>query len=249
MKKTAAAAATNVTGLANVALALKLCHDLVNRPQNLPGLGVMSGFSGLGKSMAMSVVANKHRAAHVAVKSFDTKKSLLQAIAHELGIQPGGRITIPDLVTEIADELVRSERPLILDDAHHLVNRNSIELVKDIYETSFAPILLVAEERFPKQLRKWEQVHNRVLYWVQAELCSISDAHKLAKLYAPGNSFADDWLGKCLDQVQHITRRVCTNIENARKVAAEEGHRGEITLKWWGDRGFITGQAPQARTL
>lgn len=248
MTKTAAAAASTFASLTNVVLALKLCARLIDRPTNQPGLGVFCGYSGLGKSTALSVAANKHRAVYVAVKSYDTKKSLLTAITQELGIEQG-RATVPELVATIADELMKSGKPLFLDDAHYMVNRNLIELVKDLYESSGAPILMAAEERFPKQLKRWEQVDNRVLYWELAEPCGLADARKLAQLYAPKVAFADDWLNKCTSSVRGITRRVCVNIENARREAEETGHRSEITLKWWADRQFYTGDAPQRRPL
>lgn len=248
MTKTAAAAASVFAGLTNVALALKLLDSLVKRPANQPGLGVFYGFSGLGKSTALSVAANKHHAVYVACRSYDTKKSLLVSIMHEMGIEPG-RSTVPELVATIADELMKSEKPLLLDDAHYMVKRNLIELVKDIYEASGAPILMAAEEHFPKWLKRWEQVDNRVLYWELAQPCGLVDARKLAALYAPKAQIADDWLQKCVGQVRGITRRVCVNIENARREAEEAGHRGEITLKWWAERAFYTGEAPARRPL
>jgi hypothetical protein len=247
MTRTAAAAAT-FASLTNVALALKLTDGLMNRPQNQPGLGVFFGYSGYGKSTALSVAANKYRAVFVACRSYDTKKSLLTSIAHEMGIE-SGRATVPELVSMIAEELMRSERPLLLDDAHYMASRNLIELVKDLYEASQAPIVLAAEERFPKQIKRWEQVDNRVLYWQPAEPCGLADAKKLAALYASTRPFADDWLDKCGKAVRGVTRRVCVNIENARREAEETGHRGEINLKWWGDRQFYTGDAPTRRPL
>lgn len=248
MNKNAAAAASTFASLTNVALALKTLDNLIKRPPNQPGLGVFCGFSGLGKSTALSVAANRYRAVYVACRSYDTKKSLLTSVTHEMGIEPG-RATVPELVALIADELMKSEKPLLLDDAHYMVNRNLIELVKDLYEASGAPILMAAEERFPKQLKRWEQVDNRVLYWQLAEPCGLADARKLATLYAPKAVFADDWLAKCVSSVRGITRRVCTNIENARREADETGHRGEISLKWWADRPFFTGDAPQRRPM
>lgn len=248
MTRTAAAAASTFASLTNVALALKLTDSLVKRPQNLPGLGVLFGLSGLGKSTALAVAANRYRAVFVAVKSYDTKKSLLTAIAHEMGIEPG-RATVPELVATIAEELMKSEKPLFLDDAHYMVNRNLIELVKDLYESSGAPILLAAEEKFPKQLKRSEQVDNRVLYWELAQPCGLSDAKKLAQLYAAKYTFADDWITRCVAETRGITRRICSNVENARREAEESGHRGEISLKWWGDRKFMTGDAPTRRPL
>ena len=248
MTRTAAAAASTFASLTNVALALKLIDGLVKRPANMPGIGVFFGFSGLGKSTALSVAANRYRAVYVACRSYDTKKSLLTSITHEMGIE-AGRATVPELVATIADELMKSEKPLLLDDAHYMTDRKLIELVKDLYEASGAPILLAAEERFPKQLKRWEQVDNRVLYWQPAEPCGLADAKKLAQLYAPKVAFSNDWIAKCVSATRGITRRVCVNIENARREAEDSGLRGEANLKWWGERTFYTGDAPSRRPL
>ena len=66
---------------------------LVNVQKDL--VKVSNGYSGLGKSTALSVAANKYRAVYVACRSYDTKKSLLTSITHEMGIEPG-RATVPE---------------------------------------------------------------------------------------------------------------------------------------------------------
>src|SRR5574341_1401106 len=166
--------------LRNVVLVGQVMEQLINRTPNLPGMGVLYGDSGLGKSMAAAFVANRHRACYVECRSYFTKKSLLLSILEELGGRPAK--TIYEMVNQIGDELSHSRRPLIVDEMDHIVDRNLVELLRDIYEVSYAPILMIGEERFPAKLKKWERFHNRVLCWQPAERADLEDAQKLARL-------------------------------------------------------------------
>ena len=244
-KTTIAVNSQGFATLTNVALALQLMDQLVNREPNLPGLGVMSGPSGYGKSSAMAVTANKHRAIYVECRSYFTKKSSLQAILDEMAVKAGR--TIYEMVAQVCEELMLSRKPLIVDEVDHLVDRNLVELLRDIYEGSGAAILMVGEELFPRKIKRWERFDNRILAWVLAEPCNKDDARKLAKLYAPDVDIDDAWLTQVLKVTRHVTRRVSVNIDLGRKEAKKLGKR-TINLDWWGDRPFYTGEAPVRRT-
>ena len=57
----------------------------------------------------------------------------------------------------ICEQLAASQRPLILDEADYLVAKaGMVELVRDIYEGSQSPIMLVGEEMLPNKLKKYE---------------------------------------------------------------------------------------------
>ena len=69
----------------------------------------------------------------------------------------------------ICEQLAASQRPLILDEADYLVAKaGMVELVRDIYEGSQSPIMLVGEEMLPNKLKKYERFHGRVLNWLRA---------------------------------------------------------------------------------
>lgn len=242
---------TTFASLKNVALALRVMDHLVNRASSMPGMGVMYGPSGFGKSTAMAVVANKHRAVYIECRSYLTKKSLLLMILEEIGIRPGK--TIYEMVKQIGEELVLSRRPLIIDEMDHIVDRNLVELVRDIYEVSNAPVLMVGEERFPAKLKRWERFHNRILDWCPAEPCDLEDGRKLVKLYSPDQPIADDLLERVIEVTRGVTRRVVVNIENIRQhfksTGGGSGPAKAATLKDWGSRPFYTGEAPVRRAM
>ncbi|MGS1019189.1 AAA family ATPase [Burkholderia glumae] len=123
-----------VAQIANLALCDIAITRAIQRGKNLPGLVVYYGPSGYGKSISANFVANQHRAYYVQAKSVWTKKHFLQAILFEMGIKPAG--TIAQLADQVAEELASSGRPLIIDEFDHLVDRNAVEVVRDLYEST-----------------------------------------------------------------------------------------------------------------
>jgi len=244
MTKNSPAVNATFASLKNVALAMRVMDHLIHRAPTMPGMGVMYGASGLGKSTAMAAVATRRRAYYIECRSYLTKKSLLLLLLEEMGILPGK--TIYEMVKQIGQQLNDSGRPLIIDEMDHIVDRNMVELVRDIYEVSNAPILMVGEERFPSKLKRWERFHNRVLDWCPAEPTDLEDAKKLAKLYSPDVEIGEDLLEAILTATRGVTRRVSVNIENVRQEAKKAGAR-TIDAKAWGARPFYTGEAPPRR--
>lgn len=128
----------NINNLSLVAIAME---RLINRPDGLPGLGVLYGPSGYGKTTATVAVANSTQAYYVQLRSAWSKKTLLEKICFEMGI-PTAKTTAANLDL-ICEQLAASQRPLILDEADYLVAKaGSVELVRDIYEGSQSPIML-----------------------------------------------------------------------------------------------------------
>ncbi len=230
--------------LRNVLAAAKVMERLMNRDPNMPGLGVLCGPSGLGKTQAACYCANEYRAIYVECRSYFTKKSLLLAILEEMGIVPGK--TIYDMVKQIGEQLDLSGRPLIIDEMDHIVDRNLVELVRDIYEVSNAAILMIGEERFPAKLKRWERFHNRVLVWQRAEPADLADTRKLAKIYSPDVEIADDLLKTILTKTQGCARRITVNLNDVREFARDAGMK-RIDLPTWGDRPLYLGEAPARR--
>lgn len=241
------AAVPQFAPLRNVLLARAVMETLTTRDPELPGMAVLYGPSGYGKTKAVSSVAIHHRAYYVECRSYFSKKSLLLAILDEMAIKPGR--TVHEMVTQISEQLVHSRRPLMIDEMDHIVERNLVELVRDIYEASRASILMVGEENFPRKLRRWERFDNRILVWQPAEPSDLEDARKCAKLYAPDVVIADDLLARIVQETRGVTRRICVNIANVRREAKKAGlpPQRPIDLKAWGSRALYTGEAPLRR--
>ena len=230
--------------LANVALCLGTLEKSMRRPAHLPGITVFYGPSGYGKSTAAAIARVRHNAYYVQARSSWTRKSAHAAILREMGITPAK--TIADMADQVAEQLVLSRRPLIVDEADYLVEKNSIEIIRDVYEASLAPIMLIGEECLPNNLRRWERFHGRVLEWAPAQPASPQDALALRDLYATRVHIADDLMSHVHQLAEGSVRRICVNIELIQD-AALAGGVTDMDLAAWGGRDLYTGNAPSRR--
>lgn len=230
----------NIAPLKNVLLMRRMMEHLVNRSPNLPGIGVMYGQAGLGKSSACA--ASAHTAIYVELRSHCSRKVLLVALLHEMGIKPGR--TTAELFDQVCHELMLSKKPLILDMGDYLIKRNLVDLVLDIYEGSGAAIAIIGEEHFAAALKRAsERVYDRVLVWQPAQFADMEDTRKLARLYSPDVEIRDDLLAAILRDSRGVARKISTNIDAVRQEAKKTGKRA-IDLVIWGQRPFYTGEPP-----
>jgi DNA transposition AAA+ family ATPase len=233
--------AQSIAPTSNVSLCTDALSRAMERPEHLPGLVGFYGPSGFGKSMAATHAANRYRAYYVEAKSVWTRKSFLQAILREIGV-PAAR-TIAEMCDQVAEQLVLSRRPLIVDEVDYLIDKHMIPVVRDIYESSGVPILLIGEERLEASLRAYERIHNRVLEWVEAQPTGLADAQKLARLYCRDIQVADDLLERIVQVAAGGARRVAVNLNLVRDWATRRGVDA-VDLAAWGDQALYTGSAP-----
>jgi len=234
-----------VAKLTNMALAMSAYIECAEAPSGIPRIGVLYGPSGYGKSVAMAFVAQRTSAAYIEAKAVWTVRSLLEAIAEELGITKLGR-TAPVVFQQIVDLLNREPRGLIIDETDYLVKKQHVEIIRDIHDATRIPILLVGEEALPAKLQTWERFYNRIYVMTPAQPATLDDARKLRDHYCPRVQIADDLLERMVPACRGVTRRIVVNLKDAERQALEEGI-DQIDLSWWGDRRFQTGDAPMRR--
>lgn len=225
----------------NLSLTRTAMESLTARAGGLPGLGVLYGPAGWGKTTALVAVANSSRAYYVQMRSAWSRKTLLEKILTSMSIKPSG--TVSRMLDDICAQLAASGRPLIIDEFDFALRSDSmIELVRDIYEGSQAAMILAGEELLPRKLTRWERFHSRVLTWIPASPVSLEDARLLAPIYC-SIPCGDDFLTRLVEAAGGSTRRVCVNLARADDIGKGEGWR-KIDNKTWGELELYTGQAP-----
>ncbi len=233
---------SKIVPLTNVGLLASAIERAMLRPQGLPGLIVMYAASGLGKSVAATWAANQHRAYYVECRDTWTKKAFLLAILRDMGILPGR--TLSEMVDQIAEQLSRSSRPLIVDDVQYLLDKAAANVLTDLYNASQGTIVLIGEERVPASLAKLERLHNRVLEWVPAQPATAVDVQQLARVSYPKVTMADDLLADLHREVKGCLRRVAVNLYRVHSEAQALGLTS-MDLATWAKRGWYNGQPPR----
>lgn len=228
----------------NVAKCIRAMERAVSRPSHLPGLVGFYGPSGYGKSIAAAYVANEFHAYYIECRDAWSKKSFLTKLLEEMKVRPGR--TVAEMCDQAAQQLALSGRPLIIDEVDKPVDKNYVEIIRDLHEgAGGASILLIGEEGLEVKLRRFERFHNRILEWVAAEPSTLEDTHKLCDLYCPGVKLAQDLIAQVHEVSRGVARRICVNLSRVTEFAAlEPPAKGQaITLSDWGSREFYTGEA------
>lgn len=234
-----------ITDLNNVIEATVCLQRAIQASSHLPRMVVFSGRSGYGKTAAACFLMNHFGAYHIECKSTWTKKDLLEHLLQKImGITPENTVT--KMVDQVCDQLKASRRPLIIDEMDHLVKKKSVEVIRDIYDGSQTPIMLIGEENLPKELKKWERVHGRILDWTYAKPLDRDDAQLLADYYCQRIEIAPDLLDHIHRASAGSARRICVNLELVEELALRMG-LSRIDLAAFGNHTLYTGEAPKAR--
>ncbi|HEX7820652.1 MAG TPA: ATP-binding protein [Sphingobium sp.] len=231
--------------LTNMALALRTLHDCRDADEGSPRMGVLYGFSGFGKTVAAAFAAARTGAIYIEAKSVWTQRSILEAIAAELGITRLAR-TGAGIFAQIVDQLNAEPRDLIIDEMDYLVKKAFVEIIRDIHDATRIGIMMIGEEALPAKLKEWERFHNRILVATPAQPSSHADACALRDHYCQRVKVADDLAEHFRQTCGGVTRRIVVNLQAAQRAAAQDG-ADEIDRAWWGKRPILTGDIAARR--
>ncbi|MGW1423651.1 AAA family ATPase [Bradyrhizobium manausense] len=235
--------------LKNVASFMAMTTKLIERAPHLPGFGVCHGPSGLGKSWASMFVQMKVKARRIEVGETWTRRALLRHILKECGETVRKSWSASDLA-EMAKVSLGADatRPLIVDEADKLVDKNMIEVIRELQQESGVPVILIGEEKLPAKLLTVERMHNRVLDWFPAQPCDLDDTRVLATAFVPKVRIDDDLLDTIRQRSSGRARRIVVNLEKAAEYARNRSHKA-LDLRIWGNQDFYTGEPPAQRDI
>ncbi|MCO4789879.1 DNA transposition protein [Vibrio cholerae] len=162
--------------------ACALIENLNNRSAIVPGMGLIHGESGFGKTTALQYLFNQDTTNGVYIRccANDTPTSVLNRIAKECGLIPAGRAyqTLDDIIECIR----RNEFSLFVDEADYVVGSKKImESFRDIYDNTEQPVVLVGMEEIARRISHRKQLHNRISEWVVFQPADLEDVATFAE--------------------------------------------------------------------
>ena len=163
----------NVTSLVDAGEAL------IRRAPGMPGMGLVWGETGYGKSTAVAWFVNRSYGVHVRALAVWSPAAMLDTIARELELEPKG--SCARVVEAVARKLSETNRPLFIDEADYVVEKKVMtETLRDLHDLTGVPVILVGMAGIQRAIRSRQQLTGRLAQWVEMQPCDLEDARMLA---------------------------------------------------------------------
>jgi len=141
---------------------VKAIDALVNREPSMPGMGLIVGKWGIGKSEAIDYYYGESSVYYVRAWALMKPRDLLEDICDEYRVIPEYRVKA--LFKQVCKFLKQRRSPLIIDEADYLFKKSiNLDVIRDLYDFTKVPIILVGMEQFYEKLEKYGQFWSRIL--------------------------------------------------------------------------------------
>ena len=136
----------------NVKRFVALMDELQKLPPNIPKLALVYGDHGLGKSQTIQWWADKNDSVYVRATQGMTSRWLLSEIAEELGEEPYWHTQ--ETFELIENYLRQNPKIIIVDEIDYLIEKHTVETLRDLHDRTACPIVLVGMGAADKKLAR-----------------------------------------------------------------------------------------------
>lgn len=144
----------------NVKNFIAIMDKLQNRPQGVPGMALVYGEPGLGKTQTAVWWAVHNNAVFIRSTNLMSGRWLLEELVEELGEVPYYRSA--DLFKQVIRQLSEEPRPIIVDEIDYLISDSkAIETLRDIYDKTNNPIIMMGMGLADKKLMRYRHLYDR----------------------------------------------------------------------------------------
>jgi len=146
---------------ANVKMFSAVAGDLVRQDAGVPGMALIYGKRGLGKTKTAIWYAAREANVYVRAKRKWTATWLMEELCVELQLAPVRSFRV--MFQEICATLI-SEPKLIIIDEVDLISADVLETIRDVHDITGTPIILVGMEKVKQRLMRFAALYDRLLY-------------------------------------------------------------------------------------
>lgn len=233
---------TKIAIVSNVVATQMMVEALTQRAHGVPGIGLIYGDPGLGKTTATAWLVNRCDGIYIRATSGMSLTQLLRQIVKEL--------SGPDIYTReamlnyIIEHMAISNRTLFIDEADYLLNdKNTLEIVRDIHDLTYCPVVLIGMESVRRKLQRHRQFYNRISEWLEFKPTQFEDLQIIVSaVIEPILTIQDDLLQQLLSDTDGEVRRIITGLSKIEAFALANGLTS-IDLQQWGSKEFFLKKA------
>jgi len=170
---------TRIVPVQNIARLKVAATALTNRAHGVPGMGLVEGAPGLGKTTAITWLVNKEHGIYVRALASWTPAAMLGALLKEVDRAPRGSCS--QMVNDLMQAVSISGRGIYIDESDYVIDSKKMtETLRDIHDMTNVPVVLIGMEGIGKRLAHREQLVSRVMQTVRFQACDLGDTTLLA---------------------------------------------------------------------
>ncbi|SRR5579883_1329194 len=235
---------SKIVPVTNVSRLTEAANALLERAPGMPGMGLIHGETGYGKTTAVTWLITRVNGVYVRALATTTPSSLLAGIARELDLQP--RPSNVQTVEAIVQKLAITGRPLFIDEADYLVeNKRTVETLRDIHDLATVPVVLIGMAGIQRRIQSRQQLTGRIAQWVEFQPCSFEDVQALSRELAEVG-IADDILKRVYELTRGSVRLIVVALNRIEGYARARGLSAIALKDWPANADFFLGNAPRA---
>ncbi len=164
----------------NVKKFITMMNNLQNRPEGVPGMGLVYGEPGLGKTQTVNWWAFKNDALLIRCNQQMSSRWLLSEILDNMGEIPS--YTTSDCFNQVIKNLILKPQVLMVDEIEYLtIDSRSVETLRDIHDRTNVPLVLIGMTSAKSRLKKFKHLYDRLSEIIKFEMFSKEDIKLIVK--------------------------------------------------------------------
>ena len=145
-----------------------LVENLINKPKNIPKMGLVYGEPGLGKSQTALWLACKYDGIYLRASNLMTGRWLLEEMTKELNFNI------------VVKKLKNNPQIIFIDEIDYLMdNYKTIETLRDIHDETSCPIIFIGMGLAHRKLERYKHLYDRFSEILKFETFGVNDLNQI----------------------------------------------------------------------
>ncbi|MBS5802963.1 MAG: ATP-binding protein [Brachyspira sp.] len=211
----------------NVKNFIGIVENLINKPKNIPQMGLVYGEPGLGKSQTALWLACKYDAIYLRATNLMTGRWLLEELVKELDEIP--RYLTSDNFNLVVKKLKQEPKIIFIDEIDYLMNNyKSIETLRDIHDATGCPIIFIGMGLVHRKLERYKHLYDRFSETLKFETFGVNDLSQIFRQLSeiPFTPDAIEYTHKKYNRFRQIVQLI-----NQIEIFAKDNNLSEITIE------------------
>jgi DNA transposition AAA+ family ATPase len=216
---------------------------LLRRAQGMPGMGLIWGQTGYGKTTATTWFVNQCHGVYVRALATWSPGTMLGTILRELDMNPRAT-NCARMVEQIVEQLAVSGRPVFIDEADYVVeSKRMTETLRDLHDLASVPVVLIGMAGIQRKIALRQQFSGRIAQWVDFKPCDFEDATALARELCEV-TVEEDLLARLQKAAAGSARLLVVGLARIEQSAKARGLGSISNSQWKHGDNFFLGDAP-----